>query len=100
MEKDNLEEEFKKLKSDYKKLDKFCIKQKYRIQRLEEENQALYESINCNDDTMLARLFEKQKTDNIRMANELKKKKDSANFLYKKIGRQRNQITNLLKGGK
>lgn len=43
---------------------------------LDRENQALYESINCDDNTMLARLYQEEKEKN----KELEKKQNSLAF--------------------
>lgn len=45
---------------------------KRKCKQLDRENQAFHESINCNDDTMLARLYQKEKSKNENVKNHIK----------------------------
>lgn len=52
------------------KLEDLYQKEKEKNKELDRENQALYESINCDDNTMLAKLYQKEKEKNKELTDE------------------------------
>ena len=55
------------------------IKEKEKNKELDRENQALYESINCDDNTMLAKLYQKEKEKNEELTDEYLIQRDLIN---------------------
>lgn len=60
----------KQLKAVICLLDRYQ-KEKEKNKKLDRENQALYESINCNDNTMLARLYQEEKEKKDKIINKM-----------------------------
>lgn len=54
-------------------------KEKEKNKELDRENQALYESINCDDNTMLAKLYQKEKEKNKELTDEYLIQRDLIN---------------------